>query len=46
MVIGAKEAAEGTVAVRRLGGKDQEILALKEAAARLRDEAAAPLAGS
>ncbi|MBL4691652.1 MAG: threonine--tRNA ligase, partial [Rhodospirillales bacterium] len=46
MVIGAKEAAEGTVAVRRLGGKDQEILALEEATARQRDEAAAPLAES
>jgi len=28
-----------------MGGKDQEILALKEVAARLRDEAAGPLAG-
>ena len=46
MVVGAKEAENGSVAVRRLGGKDQENLALKEAAARLRDEAAAPLAGS
>jgi threonyl-tRNA synthetase len=46
MVIGAKEAENGSVAVRRLGGKDQENLALKEAAARLRDEAAGPLAKS
>ncbi len=44
MVVGAKEAADGSVAVRRLDGKDQENLALKEAAARLRDEAAGPLA--
>ena len=42
MVVGAKEAENGTVAVRRLGGKEQENLALKEAAARLRDEAVLP----
>ena len=46
LVVGAKEAKDGTVAMRRLGGKDQENLALKEAAARLKDEAAGPLAGS
>ena len=46
MVVGGKEAADGSVAVRRLGGKDQENLALKEATARLRDEAAGPLAES
>ena len=45
LVVGAKEAQAGTVAMRRLDGKDQEIVALKEAAARLRDEAAGPLAG-
>jgi len=45
LVVGAKEAEAGTVAMRRLGGKDQEIVALKEAAARLRDESAGPLAG-
>jgi len=45
LVVGANEADAGTVAMRRMGGKDQEILALKEAAARLRDEAAGPLAG-
>ena len=44
-VVGAREAEEGTVAVRRLGGKDQEILALDEAVARLTSEAAGPLAG-
>ena len=43
MVIGAKEAASGFVAIRRLGGKNQENLALKEAAARLSKEAAGPL---
>ena len=45
LVVGARETEEGTVAVRRLGGKAQEILALTEAVARLRDEAAGPLAG-
>ncbi|MBI1985224.1 MAG: threonine--tRNA ligase [Rhodospirillales bacterium] len=45
LVVGAKEAADGTVAVRRLGGKAQEILALKEAVARLMEEAAGPPAG-
>ena len=44
LVVGAKEAADGTVAMRRLGGKDQENLALKEATARLQEEAAGPLA--
>ena len=44
LVIGAKEAADGTVAMRRLGGKDQENLVLKEATARLQEEAAGPLA--
>ena len=43
MVVGAKEAASGFVAIRRLGGKDQENLALKEATARLHSEAAGPL---
>ncbi|MBI2979081.1 MAG: threonine--tRNA ligase, partial [Rhodospirillales bacterium] len=45
LVVGAKEAADGTVAVRRLGGKAQEILALKEAVARLMEEAAGPPVG-
>ena len=44
LVVGAREARDGTVAMRRLGGKDQEILALEEAAARLKEEAAGPLA--
>jgi threonyl-tRNA synthetase len=42
LVVGAREAQEGTVAIRRLGGKEQEILALDEAIHRLRDEAAPP----
>ena len=40
--IGKREAAEGTVAIRRLGSKDQEILALDEAVARLKKEAMPP----
>ncbi len=46
MVVGANEEADGTVAMRRLGGKDQEILALEEATARVVEEAAGPLAKS
>jgi threonyl-tRNA synthetase len=42
MVVGAREAENGTVALRRLGGKDQEILALEEAVARLSREAQSP----
>ena len=42
LVVGEREAAEGTVAMRRLGGKDQEIVALAEAVATLSDEAAMP----
>jgi threonyl-tRNA synthetase len=44
LVVGAREARDGTVAMRRLGGEDQENLALEEAAARLKQEAAGPLA--
>jgi threonyl-tRNA synthetase len=41
-VVGGREAEERKVAVRRLGGKDQEILALDDAIARLKEEAAPP----
>jgi len=41
-VVGKREAEERKVALRRLGGKEQEFLALGDAATRLRDEAAAP----
>ena len=41
-VVGAREQEEKTVAIRRLGGKSQEILALDEAVSRLRQEATAP----
>jgi len=44
LVVGAREAEDSTVAIRRLGGKAQEILALEEAVARLKEEAAGPLA--
>ncbi|HIC28611.1 MAG TPA: threonine--tRNA ligase, partial [Rhodospirillales bacterium] len=46
LVVGANEEADGTVAMRRLGGKDQEILALEEATSRLVEAAAGPLAKS
>lgn len=46
LVVGKREAEEGNVAMRRLGGKDQEILALKEAVDILCTEAKGPLAGN
>lgn len=46
LVVGKREAEEGNVAMRRLGGKDQEILALKEAVDILCEEAKGPLSGS
>ena len=42
LVVGKREAEDGTVAVRRLGSKEQENLALEEAVARLTSEAAMP----
>ena len=42
LVVGRREAADGTVSVRRLGGKAQEVLALDEALARLSGEARMP----
>lgn len=44
-VVGAKEAAAGTVALRRLGGAQQEILALEQAVATLKAQSAAPQPG-
>ena len=41
-VVGRREAEQRTVALRRLGGKNQEMLALDEAVARLAGEAAPP----
>ena len=43
MVVGGREAENGTVAVRRHGGRNQEILALSEAVVRLAEEATGPL---
>jgi threonyl-tRNA synthetase len=42
LVVGAREAANRMVALRRLGGPQQEALALEEAVARLKEEAAVP----
>jgi len=42
LVVGRKEAADGTVAVRHLGGEKQEVLALADAVNRLKVEAAVP----
>lgn len=42
LVVGQREADEQTVAMRRLGGKDQEILALEKAVATLKEEAISP----
>jgi threonyl-tRNA synthetase len=41
-VVGRREAANRSVALRRLGGNEQEVLALGEAVARLKEEAAVP----
>lgn len=42
LVVGKREADEGTVAIRRLGSQGQEIVALADAIAALRDEATPP----
>lgn len=42
LVVGRREAEEGTVAVRRLGSKDQEVLALADAVGKLSAEAQSP----
>ncbi len=42
LVVGGREADERTVAMRRLGGKEQEVLALEDALARLVVEARSP----
>ena len=43
LVIGARECENRTVAIRRLGGKSQEILALDDAINRLKEEALPPM---
>ncbi len=45
LVVGRREAEERTVAMRRLGGKEQETLALDDAIATLRQEARMPTVG-
>ncbi len=42
IAVGKREAAEGTVSIRRLGSEKQESLALEEAVHRLRQEATPP----
>lgn len=42
LIVGAREAEAGTVAIRRLGGKEQEILALGDALNTLREESQPP----
>lgn len=42
LVVGNREAEEGTVAIRRLGGKAQEVLALDDALAILKTDATMP----
>jgi threonyl-tRNA synthetase len=44
-VVGRREAEESTLALRRLGGKDQEVLALSDAITRLQEEATPPDGG-
>ncbi len=43
LVVGKREAEEGTVAVRRLGGKAQEVMKLEDAVDALAEEARSPL---
>jgi threonyl-tRNA synthetase len=43
LVVGEREMTNNTVAIRRLGSKNQEVVALDEAIARLKEEAAGPL---
>ncbi|RMD91063.1 MAG: threonine--tRNA ligase [Alphaproteobacteria bacterium] len=41
-VVGRREAEENTVAIRRLGGREQQVMALSEAVAALQDDARMP----
>ena len=43
LAVGAREAEQGTVSVRRLGSREQEILALDEAVTTLCRQTASPL---
>ena len=42
LVVGKREAEEGTVAIRRLGSEGQQVVALEEAVRMLREEATPP----
>jgi threonyl-tRNA synthetase len=42
LVVGGREAAEGTVAIRSLGSNGQRIMSIEEAIAMLRAEATPP----
>ena len=42
LVLGEKEAAEGQVAIRRLGSQDTEVMALEAAVALLKDQTRMP----
>jgi threonyl-tRNA synthetase len=42
LVAGRREAEEGTISVRRLGSKDQQVMSLEEAKAMLIGEAVPP----
>ena len=42
LVVGKREAEEGTVSIRRLGSRDQQSMTLAEATAALVDEATSP----
>ena len=42
LAVGGREAGDGTVALRRLGSNDQQVLDAREAIAMLRDESLAP----
>ena len=44
LVVGGREAENRTVAMRRLGGKDQELISLDDAVTRLGEEGLGPLA--
>ena len=43
LVVGKREAEERTVAIRRLGGKAQDVQGLDDAIAALAEEARSPL---
>ena len=46
LAVGKREAADRSVSIRRLGGREQEVLALSAAVARLVDDATPPMGGA